>query len=96
MVKKRKTPLRMCLGCRECKDKRQLIRIVRTPEKEIVLDFSGKKAGRGAYICPDTSCLKKAIKGKGMEKSLRSPIPGNIISELNNQLEEGSAAEKDN
>lgn len=95
MVKKRKTPLRMCLGCREYKDKRQLIRVVRTPEKEIILDFSGKKAGRGAYICSDVECLRKAVKGKGMEKSLRSAIPEEILFELKNKLEMSSAAENE-
>lgn len=93
MVKKRKTPLRMCLGCREYKDKRQLIRVVRTPEKEIILDYTGKKAGRGAYICSDVECLKKAVKGKGMEKSLRSVIPEEILFELKSKLEMGCTAE---
>jgi len=95
VVKKRKTPFRMCLGCREYKDKRQLIRVVRTPEKEIILDFSGKKAGRGAYICSDVECLRKAVKGKGMEKSLRSAIPEEILFELKNKLEMSSAAENE-
>ncbi len=95
MVKKKKTPLRMCLGCRGYKDKRQLIRVVRTPEKEITLDYSGKKPGRGAYICADVECLKKAVKGKGMEKSLRNPIPEKIFLELKNKLEINCAAENE-
>lgn len=86
MLRKRKLPLRMCLGCRESKAKKELIRVVRTPQGEIELDFTGKKAGRGAYICPSADCLKKAIKGKGLAKSLESPIPEHIIATLTEQL----------
>ncbi len=78
----RKKPQRMCLGCRMLKEKRELIRVVRTPAGDIELDFGGKKAGRGAYICPDVNCLKKAIKGKGLEKSLQRNIPEGVVSKL--------------
>ena len=87
MLRKRKLPIRMCLGCRESKPKRELIRVVRTPQGVIELDFTGKKAGRGAYICPSADCLKKAIKGKGLAKSLESPIPEHIIDALKEELE---------
>ncbi|MEW5921089.1 MAG: YlxR family protein [Bacillota bacterium] len=72
----------MCLGCRVHKDKRELIRVVRTPTGEIELDSTGRKAGRGAYICPDAACLKKAIKGKGLEKSLQRNIPEDVVTRL--------------
>ncbi|HHU75796.1 MAG TPA: YlxR family protein [Firmicutes bacterium] len=87
MPRKRKTPIRMCLGCRQSKAKRELIRVVRTPQGEIELDFTGKKAGRGAYICPSADCLRKAIRGKGLSRSLESPIPEHIIATLKEQLE---------
>lgn len=88
MTKKRKIPQRMCLGCRENKNKRELIRIVRTPAGVIELDVTGKKAGRGAYICPRTSCFEKALKSKGLEKSLRTAVPENIINLLREKLVE--------
>jgi len=87
MLRKRKLPLRMCLGCRTSKEKRELIRIVRTPQGEIELDFTGKKAGRGAYICPTADCLKKALRGKGLSKSLQTTIPDHVISALKDELE---------
>lgn len=65
----KKIPMRQCLGCREMKPKRELIRAVKSPEGVISLDFKGKAAGRGAYICPSKDCLKKAIKGKALEKA---------------------------
>ncbi len=70
----------------ESKDKRSLIRVVRTPEGEIVLDATGKKSGRGAYICPDPSCLKKARKGDRLSRSLDTQIPGEIYDALEKQL----------
>jgi predicted RNA-binding protein YlxR (DUF448 family) len=88
MPKKRKIPQRMCLGCRENKNKRDLIRVVRTPLGEIEVDLTGKKAGRGAYICPSPDCLKKAVKSKGLEKSLRAAVPESIITLLKQRLEE--------
>ncbi len=93
MPKKRKIPQRMCLGCHESKNKRELIRVVRTPGGEIELDGTGKKAGRGAYICPSFDCLKKAVKNRGLEKSLRSAIPESIITTLKERLEEGRATD---
>lgn len=88
MAQKRKIPQRMCLGCRENRDKKELIRVVRTPEGAIELDVTGKKPGRGAYICPSADCLKKAVKGKGLEKSLRRSLPEGIMDLLKEQLKE--------
>ena len=65
----KKIPMRQCLGCREQKPKKELIRVVRSPEGAISLDFRGKANGRGAYVCPDPACLKKAIKAKAMERA---------------------------
>jgi len=83
----KKIPLRKCLGCNEQRPKRELVRIVRTPEGEIVLDKTGKQAGRGAYICPDPSCLKKAVKGKRIEKSLEVPVSEALLESLAQTLE---------
>ena len=70
----KKTPMRQCLGCREMKPKRELIRVVRSPEGEISLDFRGKAPGRGAYLCPDPQCLKKAIKARALERAFSAQI----------------------
>lgn len=83
----KKVPLRKCLGCNEQKPKRELVRIVRTPDGSIVLDTTGKQAGRGAYICPDTACLKKAVKGKRIEKSLEVPVSSELLESLALTLE---------
>ncbi|NPV92005.1 MAG: YlxR family protein [Firmicutes bacterium] len=82
MVRVRKVPQRMCVGCQEMRGKKELIRIVRTPTGEIVLDPTGKKSGRGAYICPVSDCLEKAIKKKQLERALNSPIEGSVLDEL--------------
>ncbi len=82
MGKTRKLPLRICVGCQEKKPKRELIRIVRTPDGEVRVDPSGKQSGRGAYICPQAVCLQKAIKGKRLEKNLQVPITPEIIDTL--------------
>ena len=74
----RKKPLRTCLGCRTAKEKSELIRIVRTPEGEVVLDLTGRKNGRGAYICRDAECLRKAVKTKALSRALGAEIPEEI------------------
>ena len=84
-----KIPMRQCLGCREMKPKRELIRAVKSPEGEISLDFKGKKPGRGAYVCPDPQCLKKAIKSKALERAFSSEIPEEVLIGLQKQMEEG-------
>ena len=85
----KKKPMRQCLGCREMKPKRELIRVVRSPEGEITLDFKGKSPGRGAYICADPACLKKAIKAKAIDRALTTPIPAEIYERLEREMEAG-------
>lgn len=81
-MRPKKIPLRMCVGCQEMKSKKELIRIVRTPQEEVLLDPTGKKSGRGVYICPDKECLKKALKSNRLEKSLQHPISEEVIERL--------------
>lgn len=87
----RKVPLRKCTGCQEMKDKRQLIRVVRTKEGDISIDRTGKKNGRGAYICPSTECLEKAIKNKGLERSFKVNIPSEVYDSLKEELGDSDA-----
>lgn len=83
----KKIPLRQCLGCREMKPKRELIRVVRSPEGNVSLDFKGKSPGRGAYICPNGDCLKKAVKSRAVERAFGTAIPEEIYSALKDQME---------
>ena len=83
----KKIPMRQCLGCREMKPKRELIRVVRSPEGEISLDFKGKAPGRGAYICPAPACLKQAIKAKALERAFSTQIPEAVYEKLNAEME---------
>ena len=83
----KKIPQRQCMGCRERMEKRQLIRVVRTPEGEVTLDFSGKLNGRGAYICPKAECLKKAQKSKALDRSLEVTIPEEVYDRLSREME---------
>ena len=83
----KKIPQRQCMGCRERKTKKELIRVVRTPEGEVCLDFSGKLNGRGSYLCPDPECLKKAQKAKSLERSLEVPIPQEVYDRLEKEME---------
>lgn len=85
----KKIPMRQCLGCREMKPKRELIRAVKSPEGEISLDFRGKKPGRGAYVCPDPACLAKARKSKGLERAFSMAIPAEVYQALEAQMERG-------
>ena len=83
----RKIPMRTCIGCRQSKDKKELIRVVRNKEDNVFVDLTGKQNGRGAYICADASCLEKAIKNKGLEKTLKiSNIGEDVVAELKKQL----------
>ena len=91
-MQQKKIPQRQCMGCRERKEKRELIRVVRGPEGGVSLDFRGKAPGRGAYICPDPMCLKKAIRSKALERSLEVPIPEEIYARLEKEMEEGKDA----
>lgn len=86
----KKIPMRQCLGCREMKPKRELIRVVRSPEGNISLDFKGKASGRGAYVCPEPQCLKKAIKAKALERAFSTQIPPEIYESLEKELEAGN------
>ena len=83
----KKIPQRQCMGCRERKEKRQMIRVVRTPEGAVNLDFSGKMNGRGAYICPDPDCLKKALRSKALDRSLEVTIPEEVYARLEKEME---------
>ena len=82
----RKIPMRQCTGCNERKEKKELIRIIKTPEDEIVVDFTGKKNGRGAYICNSIECLKQARKRKSLERSLKTSIPDEIYEKLEKEM----------
>jgi predicted RNA-binding protein YlxR (DUF448 family) len=87
-MKPKKTPMRMCLGCGEMKPKKELIRVVKSPEGEISLDFKGKAAGRGAYICRSTDCLEKARKARRFEKSFSCRIEEDVYEVMMNELRE--------
>jgi len=82
----KKIPQRQCMGCRERKAKKELIRVVRTPEGAVCLDFSGKLSGRGSYLCPDPECLKKARKAKSLERSLEVAIPEEVYDRLEKEM----------
>jgi len=83
----KKIPQRQCMGCRERREKRQMIRVVRTPEGNVNLDFGGKMNGRGAYICPNPECLKKALRSKALDRSLEVTIPEQVIARLEKEME---------
>ena len=89
MQRVRKVPLRKCVGCQTMRPKRELIRVVLTPEGDVVIDKTGKRNGRGAYLCPDLECLKQARKRKSLERALKTGIPAEVLDSLANQLQEG-------
>ena len=82
----RKIPLRKCTGCGEMKPKSELVRVILTPEGDIVIDKTGRQNGRGAYVCQSLECLEKAHKSKGLEKSLKTSIPQNIYDKLKEEM----------
>ena len=84
----KKIPQRQCMGCRERKAKREMIRVVRGTDGTVSLDFGGKMNGRGAYVCPDPECLKKAQKSKALERSLETPIPQEVYDRLAKEMGE--------
>ena len=86
----KKIPLRQCLGCREMKPKRELIRVVKSPEGDVSLDFKGKKPGRGAYLCPDRECLRRARKARALERAFSVPLPEEVYAALEAQMEEAA------
>ena len=85
--KVKKIPMRQCLGCNEHKPKVELLRVVRSPEGEVSLDFKGKKSGRGAYICRDVKCLKRARKSKRIDRNLACEIPEDVYDRMEEELE---------
>ncbi len=86
----KKIPQRQCMGCRERKDKRAMLRVVRGTDATVTLDFSGKLNGRGAYVCPDPECLKKAQKTKALERCLEVPIPQEVYDRMIREVEAGN------
>ena len=86
MVGKKKIPLRQCTGCGEMKEKKSMIRVLKTETGEITIDATGKKNGRGAYICMDAACLEKAIRTKGLERSLKCQIPAEVYEQLREEM----------
>ena len=91
-MKPRKIPMRMCVGCREMKEKKELIRVVRSPEGEVSLDPVGKKPGRGAYVCRSAECLKRAIRQKQLERQLDVTLPPETAEALTKAMEEAQEA----
>ena len=88
MTTKRKIPMRKCVGCGEMKPKKELIRVLRTEENEFVLDTTGKKNGRGAYLCMSKDCFEKAVKSKGLERSFKQAIPTEVYDRLEKEMSE--------
>ena len=78
--------MRRCVGCQEMKSKKEMIRVIRTQEGEFSLDATGKKNGRGAYICPSAECLRKAVRNKGLERSFKQPIPAQVYEALEKEM----------
>ena len=87
----KKIPMRQCVGCREMKPKKELIRVVRSPEGAVSLDFKGKAPGRGAYVCSEMQCLKKAIKAKALDRAFETAISDEIYDLLTQQMEVGDS-----
>ena len=83
----RKIPMRQCIGCQEMKNKKEMIRVIKTSEEEILLDATGKKNGRGAYLCRSMECFEKAVKSRGLERSLKIKIPKEVYENLKEELE---------
>lgn len=84
----KKIPLRQCIGCGETKSKKEMIRILKTESGEIILDATGRKNGRGAYICPSADCLKKAVKTRGLDRSFKMQIPARVYETLEKEMEQ--------
>lgn len=82
----KKVPMRQCTGCREMRSKRDMIRVIKTAENEICIDATGRKNGRGAYICPNMDCLKQAMKNRGLERSLKTAIPEMVYQQLEEEM----------
>ena len=87
----RKIPMRKCVGCGEMKSKKEMMRVLKTPEEQIILDVTGKKNGRGAYLCKSAECLKKARKNKGLERSFKMSIPAEVYDSLEKEYTDQNA-----
>ena len=87
MAVNKKIPMRVCIGCGISKSKKEFMRVVKTPEDEFVLDATGKKNGRGAYLCKNAECLKKAIKSKGLDRSFRMTISKDVYTKLEEEFD---------
>ena len=87
MKAKTKIPMRQCTGCREMKNKKEMMRVLKTPENEILLDTTGRKNGRGAYLWISMECLNKAVKNHGIERSLKTEIPQEVYEDLKKEFE---------
>lgn len=88
-MQNKRVPMRMCTGCNEHKPKKELVRVVRSPEGEISLDLTGKKSGRGAYVCNNIDCLKKARKSKRIERAFSCEIPEAVYDRLEEEMAKG-------
>ena len=88
MAVKKKVPMRKCVGCGEMKPKKELIRILRTEEEEFVIDTTGKKNGRGAYLCPQKACFEQAVKNRRLERSFKQAIPQEVYERLEKEMDE--------
>ncbi|MBR0397397.1 MAG: YlxR family protein [Eubacterium sp.] len=86
-MKTKKIPMRKCVGCQERKEKKELIRVLRTPEGAVVLDTTGRANGRGAYLCRSAGCLQKAVRNKGLARSLEQEIPAEVLEALQKEME---------
>ena len=90
MPKVKKIPQRQCVGCREMKDKKALLRVVKSPEGQVSLDFTGKKSGRGAYVCHDVECLRRARKSRALEQAFSTAIPAEVYDAMEAELGGGN------
>ena len=88
----KKIPMRQCLGCREHKPKRELVRIVRSPEGQVSLDRSGRMNGRGAYLCRNPECLRRAVTAKALERAFETAVPDEVLERLESELEHSDEA----
>lgn len=94
-MKPKKIPMRMCVGCREMKPKRELLRVVRSPEGEISFDLTGRKPGRGAYVCRSEACFNRAVKQKQLERAFSAPIDEGVRESLEKQIRDLPAPEEE-
>ncbi|NCB04801.1 MAG: YlxR family protein [Clostridia bacterium] len=96
MLKQKKTPMRMCVGCREMKPKRELLRAVRSPEGMVTLDETGKKPGRGAYVCYSAECLKRALKQRQLDRALETKLDAEVTAALEETMQRLLSAREEN